>query len=108
MLQGLNFASMKYERALQEIIKNAIAEDTGSGDHSTLSLIDPGTEGKAVLKIKQDGILAGLAAAESIFRYVQPDVVFTSFKKDGDEMAYGEKAFEVTGKVHTILGNGQG
>jgi nicotinate-nucleotide pyrophosphorylase (carboxylating) len=94
---------MNYDTALLELIKNALAEDIGSGDHSTLSSIDENTEGKAVLKIKQDGRLAGMQVAETIFKYMQPDIVFTAFKKDGDNMKYGEIAFEVMAKVHTIL-----
>jgi nicotinate-nucleotide pyrophosphorylase (carboxylating) len=88
---------------LNHLIKNALAEDIGDGDHSTLSSIDPLAEGKAVLKIKEDGILAGVEVAEKIFRYMQPDIVFRGFKKDGDAMKYGEIAFEVEAKVHTIL-----
>ncbi len=88
---------------LDLLITNALAEDIGDGDHSTISSIDAGAEGKAVLKIKEDGILAGMEVAESIFRHMQPGIVFTGFKKDGDTMQYGEKAFEVKAKVHTIL-----
>jgi nicotinate-nucleotide pyrophosphorylase (carboxylating) len=94
---------MNYEEALHELIKNALAEDIGNGDHSTLSSIDENAEGKAVLKIKQDGVLAGMQVAETIFKYMQPDIVFTPLKKDGDAMQYGEIAFEVLAKVHTIL-----
>ena len=94
---------MNYETALNELIKNALKEDIGDGDYSTLSTINANEEGKAVLKIKQDGILAGMQVAEAIFRFVQPDIVFTAFKKDGDTMKYGETAFEVSAKVHTIL-----
>ena len=94
---------MDYKTALNELIKNALAEDIGVGDYSTLSTIKANAVGKAVLKIKQDGILAGMDVAETIFRFVQPDIIFTAFKKDGDEMKYGESAFEVSAKVHTIL-----
>ena len=94
---------MNYENQLNELIKNGLAEDIGDGDHSTLASINAAAEGKAVLKIKQDGILAGMGVAEKIFRFVQPDIVFIAFKKDGDEMKYGETAFEVSAKVHTIL-----
>ncbi|MFN0081835.1 MAG: carboxylating nicotinate-nucleotide diphosphorylase [Ferruginibacter sp.] len=94
---------MMYESALNELIKNALAEDVGDGDHSTLSTIPKAQEGKAVLKIKQDGVLAGMKVAESIFRFVQHDIIFNAFKQDGDEMRYGETAFEVSAKVHTIL-----
>ena len=94
---------MDYKTALNELIKNALAEDIGVGDYSTLSTIKANAVGKAVLKIKQDGVLAGMDVAETIFRFVQPDIIFTAFKKDGDEMKYGESAFEVSAKVHTIL-----
>ncbi|MES2850012.1 MAG: carboxylating nicotinate-nucleotide diphosphorylase [Bacteroidota bacterium] len=94
---------MLYEEKLKLLIKNALAEDIGDGDHSTLSSIDAGATGKAVLKIKEDGILAGVSVAEKIFDHMQPDVVFTAFKKDGEAMKYGEVAFEVAAKVHTIL-----
>ena len=94
---------MDYNDQLNLLIKNALAEDIGDGDHSTLSSIDATAQGKAVLKIKEDGILAGMEVAGKIFRYMQPDIVFTAFKKDGDAMQYGETAFEVMAKVHTIL-----
>jgi nicotinate-nucleotide pyrophosphorylase (carboxylating) len=88
---------------LNFLIKNALAEDIGDGDHSTLSSIDAGAKGKAILKVKEDGILAGMEVAETIFRFMQPDVIFTSLKKDGEQMKYGEIAFEVEALVHTIL-----
>ena len=99
----VNFAIMNYKTALNDLIKNALEEDIGDGDYSTLSTIKENAVGKAVLKIKQGGVLAGMDVAESIFRFVQPDIIFTAFKKDGDEMKYGESAFEVSAKVHTIL-----
>ena len=99
----LSFAIMDFEKQLQQLIKNALAEDMGDGDHSTLSSIDKDAEGKAILKIKENGILAGLYVAEKIFSYMQPNILFTAFKKDGDAMQYGETAFEVNAKVHTIL-----
>jgi nicotinate-nucleotide pyrophosphorylase (carboxylating) len=92
-----------FDEALHTLIANALAEDIGDGDHSTLSCIPKDKKGKAVLKIKQDGVLAGVNVAEKIFRFVEPSIEFAAFKKDGDEMAVGEKAFEVTALVHTIL-----
>ena len=92
-----------YEQALSFLIQNALQEDTGDGDHSTLSCISPDAKGKAILKIKEEGVLAGMEVADRIFRYVQHDVVFTAFKKDGDVMNIGETAFEVEARVHTIL-----
>ncbi|MBX2920606.1 MAG: carboxylating nicotinate-nucleotide diphosphorylase [Chitinophagaceae bacterium] len=94
---------MTYEQALELLIQNALKEDIGDGDHSTLSCIAPEAKGKAVLKIKENGILAGMEVAEKIFRYMEPTILFKPFKKDGDVMQYGETAFEVEAKVHTIL-----
>jgi len=94
---------MTFDQQLQLLVQSALLEDIGDGDHSTLSCIPPDKKGKAVLKIKQDGILAGLAVAEKIFRMQDPGAVFQSFKKDGDPMQVGEKAFEVTTSIHTIL-----
>ncbi|GEO10690.1 nicotinate-nucleotide diphosphorylase (carboxylating) [Segetibacter aerophilus] len=92
-----------YDEMLQHLIIEALNEDIGDGDHSTLSCIAPNARGKAVLKIKQDGVLAGLSVAEKIFTLVEPSVTFTSYKKDGELMVYGEKAFVVEATVHTIL-----
>lgn len=94
---------LTFDEQLDVLIRSALAEDIGDGDHSTLSCIPADARGKAVLKIKQDGILAGMAVAQAIFRYKEPAAVFTPFKKDGDAMQYGETAFEVTASIHTIL-----
>jgi nicotinate-nucleotide pyrophosphorylase (carboxylating) len=94
---------MDFNEQLRQLITNALAEDIGDGDHSTLCCIPPGQKGRAVLKIKQDGLLAGMAVAEAIFKQVEPDSVFIPLKKDGDPMVFGEKAYEVEATVHTIL-----
>lgn len=94
---------MNFDQQLNVLIKNALAEDIGDGDHSTMSSIAAEAEGKAVLKIKEDGVLAGMEVAEKIFSYMQPGIVFTAHKKDGEAMQRGEIAFEVRAKVHTIL-----
>ena len=92
-----------YQQQLEELILNAFKEDIGDGDHSTLSIIDPQVKGKAILKIKDNGILAGMEVAKKIFSYAEPDSVFKSFKNDGDTMQKGEIAFDVEAKIHTIL-----
>lgn len=94
---------LTFNEQLQHLIKSALQEDIGDGDHSTLSSIPADTQGKAVLKIKQDGIMAGMKIAESIFHFKEPSANFVAFKKDGDTMQAGENAFEVTASVHTIL-----
>ena len=85
------------------MIDEALTEDVGEGDHSTLSCIPENARGKAILKIKQDGILAGVEVAEKIFLYKDPGAIFTTLKKDGEMMKAGEMAFEVEASVHTIL-----
>ncbi len=94
---------MNFEEKLYHLIDEALKEDIGDGDHSALSCIPADAMGKAVLKIKQDGILAGMEVAEKIFIYKEPGSTFSSFKRDGDTMQFGEKAFEVEASVHTIL-----
>ncbi|HEV8507067.1 MAG TPA: carboxylating nicotinate-nucleotide diphosphorylase [Chitinophagaceae bacterium] len=88
---------------LHRLVDDALHEDVGDGDHSTLSCISADAKGKAVLKIKQAGILAGLDVAREIFLYKEPSSTFVAFKKDGEEMKNGETAFEVAASVHTIL-----
>ncbi len=92
-----------FEKKLYQLVDSALAEDIGDGDHSTLSCIPADARGRAVLKIKQEGILAGVDVAEKIFQYKDPSAVFTRKKKDGEVMKYGDIAFEVETFVHTIL-----
>jgi nicotinate-nucleotide pyrophosphorylase (carboxylating) len=93
-----------YDRRLEHLVEEALAEDIGDGDHSTLSAIPAEARGKAVLKIKEDGVLAGVAVAERIFRLREPGVAFRAHKSDGQGMRAGETAFEVEASVHTLLG----
>lgn len=92
-----------FNDALLLLVERALAEDLGSGDHSTLSCIPPHKIGKAVLKIKEEGILAGMQVAAFIFQWLEPSARFTAFKKDGEPVQAGEIAFEVIGSIHTIL-----
>lgn len=92
-----------FNEQLVLLIRAALQEDIGISDYSTLSCIDASAKGKAVLKIKQDGILAGMEVAEKIFAIVQGNTTFTALKRDGDTMHYGESAFEVIADIHTIL-----
>jgi nicotinate-nucleotide pyrophosphorylase (carboxylating) len=92
-----------FDKQLRHLIDEALKEDIGDGDHSTLSCIPRNARGRAVLKIKDTGVLAGMQVAEKIFSYMDPGSSFTPYKKDGDTMAPGEKAFEVEASIHTIL-----
>lgn len=92
-----------FDRKLEQLVAAAIAEDVGNGDHSTLGTIPADANGKAQLKIKEDGVLAGVAVAEKIFRQLEPDARLEIFKQDGEDMKYGDVAFIVSARVHTIL-----
>ena len=92
-----------FDDRLYVLIDQALKEDIGNGDHTTLSCIPENAKGKALLKIKQPGVLAGVEIAEKIFRYVSPSITFSRFKRDGEEIHSGEIAFEVIAPVHTIL-----
>lgn len=94
---------MDYHEQLAALVKAALREDIGDGDHSTLSCIPADARGKAVLKIKQDGVLAGVEVARTIFTIKDQDAVFKPLMKDGDRMKAGDKAFEVEASIHTIL-----
>ena len=94
---------MNFDLALQHLIDEALREDVGDGDHSTLSCIDPDARGRAVLKIKEAGVLAGVEVASRIFSYKDPECHFQKWKDDGETMQAGDKAFEVEARIHTIL-----
>lgn len=95
--------TQEFQQKLKHLVEEALSEDIGSGDHSTLSSIGAEEEGSAVLKIKQDGVLAGVEVARFIFEYKEPGCSFEVFKRDGEPMFAGEKAFEVAAHEHTIL-----
>ena len=92
-----------FDEHLLPIISNALQEDIGDGDHTTLSCIAADVKGKAILKVKQDGILAGLEVANKIFHFREPSAVISSFCKDGDGIQSGDIVFEIEASVHTIL-----
>jgi nicotinate-nucleotide pyrophosphorylase (carboxylating) len=94
---------INFDEELHKLIDAALQEDIGDGDHSTLSCIPADAKGKAVLKIKQDGILAGVEVARKIFQHKHPSANFILNKRDGEEMKFGEIAFEVETYIHTIL-----
>lgn len=86
-----------------EFITAALAEDIGRGDFSSLASIPKTATGKAALRIKEDGILAGVGLAQDIFAHLEPSAKIIVYKRDGERMHKGETAFEVSARVHTIL-----
>jgi nicotinate-nucleotide pyrophosphorylase (carboxylating) len=92
-----------FDDQLTFLVRNALQEDIGDGDHTTLSCIPPDAMGKAILHIKQDGILAGMEIAEKILKLKEPTAKFTAYKHDGDLMRDGEEAFIMEASIYTIL-----
>jgi nicotinate-nucleotide pyrophosphorylase (carboxylating) len=88
---------------LTQFIKNAVAEDVGDGDHTSLSTIPVSTQGKAKLIVKEAGILAGVAIALAIFEEIDSQLKVNVFLKDGDQVKTGDIAFTVDGSTHSIL-----
>jgi nicotinate-nucleotide pyrophosphorylase (carboxylating) len=88
---------------LDKIILNALREDIGDGDHSTLACVDSNVHGKARLLIKEEGIIAGLDVAKRIYEIYDPLLKVQYFLKDGDSVKIGDVAFEVAGSSQSIL-----
>jgi nicotinate-nucleotide pyrophosphorylase (carboxylating) len=84
-------------------IKNAIAEDVGDGDHTSLSTIPSHTQGKAQLIVKENGVLAGVALAIEIFNQVNPDLKVNILINDGARVKIGDIVLTVEGSTHAIL-----
>ncbi|MES2266243.1 MAG: carboxylating nicotinate-nucleotide diphosphorylase [Bacteroidota bacterium] len=88
---------------IHQFIVNALSEDVGDGDHTSLSTIEAGTQGKAKLLVKDTGILAGVELALEIFREVDPKLKVTVFLNDGAEVKPKDIALEVEGDARAIL-----
>lgn len=84
-------------------IENALQEDIGDGDHTSLACIPHDAVGKAQLIIKETGILAGVAIASQIFRKLDPGVSIKIFKTDGEPVSPPDIAFVVEGRVQALL-----
>jgi nicotinate-nucleotide pyrophosphorylase (carboxylating) len=88
---------------LDQFISNALNEDIGSGDHTSLATIPAAAHGKARLLVKDNGILAGVELAEMILKKVDPTLQIDISLKDGAEVTKGEVAFVVEGSSRSIL-----
>ncbi len=91
------------KQLISQFIKNALAEDVGDGDHTSLSTIPAGTKGKAKLIIKEDGILAGIELALAIFEEVDSNLKVDVLIHDGADVKIGDIALTVEGSTHSIL-----
>ncbi|RKR13435.1 nicotinate-nucleotide pyrophosphorylase [carboxylating] [Maribacter vaceletii] len=88
---------------VEGIIKNAIREDVGDGDHSSLACIPETATGKAKLLVKDDGIIAGVEFAKLVFNYVDSSLKIETLIKDGATVKYGDIVFYVEGSSQSIL-----
>ena len=93
----------QFGKELDLIISNAIREDVGDGDHSSLACIPNDTVGKAKLLVKDEGILAGVEFAKQVFAYVDSKLVINTLIEDGAPVKYGDIAFYVKGSSQSIL-----
>ncbi len=93
----------QFQIEIEGIIANAIREDVGDGDHSSLACIPAIATGKAKLLVKDEGVLAGCAFAKAVFAYVDPSLKVEDILKDGDAVKYGDIAFYVSGSSQSIL-----
>ena len=88
---------------LNEFIANALKEDVGDGDHTTIACIPNDVIGKAHLLVKQDGVLAGVELARQIFHHYDSELQFKQIIGDGDQVEVGNIAFTIEGKSRSIL-----
>ncbi|CAL2108615.1 putative nicotinate-nucleotide pyrophosphorylase (carboxylating) [Tenacibaculum sp. 190524A02b] len=93
----------QFNKELDLIITNAIREDIGDGDHTSLSCIPANAEGKAKLLVKDEGVIAGVEFAKKVFDYVDKDLKVETLIEDGQAVKYGDIVFYVTGKSQSIL-----
>ncbi len=93
----------QFQAELQILIANAIREDVGDGDHSSLACIPSDAQGKAKLLVKDNGIIAGVALAKMVFEYVDTNLKIETFIEDGSQVKFGDVVFHVSGSSQSIL-----
>lgn len=96
-------SEVQFQNELNSLIANAIREDVGSGDYSSLACIPANAQGKAKLLVKEDGIIAGVALAKMIFEYVDSKMQIETFIEDGTPVKNGDVVFHVSGSSQSIL-----
>lgn len=95
--------SKQFNKEIDLIIANAIREDVGGGDHSSLACISKNAAGSAHLLVKDNGIIAGVAFAKQVFEFVDPSLVVDVKIKDGSQVKHGDVCFIVSGSSQSIL-----
>jgi nicotinate-nucleotide pyrophosphorylase (carboxylating) len=92
-----------FDKEIDLIISNAIREDVGDGDHSSLACIPEEAQGKAKLLVKDQGVIAGIEFARRVFDYVDPGLKMEVLIPEGSVVAYGDIVFYVSGNSQSIL-----
>lgn len=93
----------KFNKEIDGIITNAIREDVGAGDHSSLACIPEDAVGTAKLLVKDEGIIAGVEFARQVFEYVDPGLTMDIKIEDGTYVKHGDICFYVSGSSQSIL-----
>ena len=93
----------QFQKEIELIINNAIREDVGEGDHSSLACIPLEAKGKAKLLVKDDGIIAGVEFARQVFNHIDPDLKMETIIKDGEKVKKRDIVFYVEGSSQSIL-----
>ncbi len=96
-------SQQQFDEEIKLIIANAIREDVGDGDHSSLACIPNTAQGKAKLLVKDEGIIAGVDFAIQVFNYVDKSLEVEVLINDGEAVAYGDIVLYVTGSSLSIL-----
>ena len=93
----------QFKNEVQLIIENAVREDVGEGDYSSLACIPLNALGKAKLLVKDNGIIAGISFAKQVFNYIDSNLTVETLMNDGDSVKFGDIAFCVEGSKQSIL-----
>jgi len=96
-------SQQQFDKEIELIIANAIREDIGDGDHSSLACIPLSAKGKAKLLVKDKGIIAGVDFALQVFNYVDSSLSIEVLINDGEKVKYGDVVLYVTGSSLSIL-----
>lgn len=96
-------STSQFNKEIDLIIANAIREDVGAGDHSSLACIPYDAAGKAKLLVKEDGVISGVEFAKRVFNYVDPGLTIDVLIEDGSWVKPGDICFYVSGNSQSIL-----
>ncbi len=93
----------QFEKEIEIIISNAVREDVGEGDHSSLACIPENARGRAKLLVKDNGIIAGVEYAKMVFKYIDPQLKVEIIIEDGSKVEKRDVVFFVEGYSQSIL-----